>query len=503
MPSPSPWEMAAASFEETALSDGLDLAGIAKIIDPNTVQTPALDLIDEALEVTIDTPGGRQYIGLSVQEGKSSRVGIALPVAVLRKRPDTRIIVASYGVDLARRNSEAIRNAILMNPHLGLKIDPTTAAKGEWRIEGHKGGVKAAGVGSAITGRACDLLIIDDPHANMMEAESLAFQERAWSWWRTTAAARLGPGAPVIIISTRWSMGDLPGRLLAAEDGHRWRVLNIPAQADHDPEKGETDPLGREPGEFLTSARGRTVEEWEQIKVQVGSRVWQAMYQGRPSPAEGGLFKRDWWERYDYPLWHVQDNGAHEILGSGFTLCQSWDLTFKDTKESDWVVGQVWLRRGVHAFLLDQVRRRMSFTETLDAMRAMHAKWPQCRQGATYVEDKANGPAVINALYGTIQGLIPVNPEGSKFGRAAAVTVYVEAKNVLIPTPELAPWVEDFVEECAAFPTGTNDDQVDALSQALNRLLLNPWDDAGELIVPDLFNDAYDGYGHNPTISLY
>lgn len=344
-------------------------------------------------------------------------------------------------------------------------------------------------------------LIIDDPHANMSEAESLAMQERAWSWWRTTAAARLGPGAPVIIISTRWSMGDLPGRLLAAEDGGRWGVLNIPAQADHDPEKGETDPLGREPGDFLVSARGRTTEEWEQIKVQVGSRVWQSMYQGRPAPAEGGMFKRDWWARYDYPLWITHPNNVNEVLGSGFTICQSWDLTFKDTKDSDFVVGQVWMRRGAHAFLLDQVRRRMSFTETRDAMVGLWAKWPQT--GAIYVEDKANGPAVINALYGTVPGLIPVNPEGSKYARAAAVTPYVEAKNVFLPTPEIAPWVEDLIEELAAFPTGTHDDQVDGLSQALNRLLLDPWDTAGELVVPDIFDDAYDEYGHNSTISRY
>jgi hypothetical protein len=88
-------------------------------------------------------------------------------------------------------------------------------------------------------------------------------------------------------------------RLLAAEDGHLWKVLRIPAEADHDPEKGETDPLGREPGEFLESARGRTVEQWQAIKTRVGSRTWQSLYQGRPTAAEGNMFKRDHWREYD------------------------------------------------------------------------------------------------------------------------------------------------------------------------------------------------------------
>jgi hypothetical protein len=58
-----------------------------------------------------------------------------------------------------------------------------------------------------------------------------------------------------VLILTRWHEDDLAGRLLAQEDGHLWTVINIPAQADHDPNKGETDPLGREPGEFMLSAR--------------------------------------------------------------------------------------------------------------------------------------------------------------------------------------------------------------------------------------------------------
>jgi predicted phage terminase large subunit-like protein len=73
-----------------------------------------------------------------------------------------------------------------------------------------------------------------------------------------------------------------------------------------------------------------------------------------------------------------------------------------------------------------------------------------------------------------VPGLIPVEPDGSKEARASAVSPFVEAGAVHLPAPELAPWVVGFVEEHAAFPNSAHDDQVDATSQALNRLLLNP-----------------------------
>src|SRR6185295_4831029 len=141
------------------------------------------------------------------------------------------------------------------------------------------------------------------------------------------------------------------------------------------------DPLGREPGEWMPSARinertgqPRSVEEWEQIKIQAGSRDFQALYQGRPSPPEGGVFKRAWWQQYETELWIERDDGSRIVPGvdgHSSELMQSWDMTFKDTAGTDYVVGQVWLRRGIEAYLLDQVRGRMSFVETLARFRAL------------------------------------------------------------------------------------------------------------------------------------
>jgi predicted phage terminase large subunit-like protein len=120
-------------------------------------------------------------------------------------------------------------------------------------------------------------------------------------------------------------------------------------------------------------------------------------------------------------------------------------------------------------FLLDQVRARLDFPATCRAVVALSAKWPQAH--AKLIEDKANGPAVIAQLRQRVPGLIAITPKDSKQARASAVAPFVEAGNVPAAA-ELAPWVGDFVEECAAFPNGTHDDQVDAMSQALHRLML-------------------------------
>lgn len=445
---------------------------LAQELDPKSRQTAALDLIDDELVRLFDTPDGRLILSCPPQEGKSSRVAEIFPVWALVRNPDLRIVVASYGMALARRNGRAVRNKILTHEDvLGLRLRDDLAAQHEWQLAGHLGGVYAAGIGSALTGRPSDLTIIDDPIKDRSEADSATYRQNVWDWWTDVASTRLAPGAPVVLILTRWHQDDLAGRLLAAEDGHLWRVVNIPAEADHDPAKGETDPLGREPGEFMLSARGRTRAQWEAIKVRSGSRTWASLYQGRPSPASGDIFLREWWREYASPRWVVRPDGAHIAPGAD-EVVMSWDMTFKDTAASDYAVGQVWARYGLELFLLDQVHERLSFVETCRSLRQLAAKWPQAT--LKLVEDKANGTAVINSLRRQVSGLIPVEPDGSKEARARAVTPFVEAGSIWLPAPEIAPWVGEFIDEHAGFPNASHDDQVDACSQAINRMLLAP-----------------------------
>lgn len=342
-------------------------------------------------------------------------------------------------------------------------------------------------------------LIIDDPLKGRAEADSEVFRENCWDWWLETGATRLSPGAPVILILTRWHHDDLAGRLLAAEDGHLWRIVNIPTQADHRPERGETDPLGRDPGEFMASSRGRTTRQWEAIKIRSLGRTWNSLYQGRPSPDVGGVFPGDdGWTRYDQPLWICRDDGARiipDVHHDDVEVVQSWDMAFKGEADSDYVVGQVWMRRGITAYLLDQVRDRLTFTETCHAVRTLSARWPQAT--AKYVEDKANGPAVINTLQRMVPGMVPVEPRGSKYARAVAISPLVVSGNVVLPAVEIAPWIADLTDEAKSFPFGQHDDQVDGMSQAVNELILMPMIDGGIVEVEDL-DDGMDEFEISP-----
>jgi len=489
----SPFEYAARLFAEPERKYATP-GVLARALDPKTVQTGALDLIDEALVELFNTPDGRLIISMPPQEGKSTRVAKDFVTWVHTMNPDCRVVTASYSQGLANRNGLALRRNIEDHPSLGLKIAPDNGAKHEWEIAGHRGGVLSVGIGAGLTGRAADLLIIDDPIKNRKEADSELIRQNVWDWWTDSASTRLAPGAPVVLILTRWHEDDLAGRLLAAEDGHLWKVINIPAQADHDPNKGQTDPLDREVGEFMESARGRTMQQWAAIKVRAGSRTWNALYQGRPTAAEGDTFQRDWWQEYDAPQWIEREDGS--CIGLGFDeLILSWDMTFKDTKASDFVCGQVWGRRGADCYLLDQVLGRMSFVETIRKFRALAAKWPQAL--LKLVEDKANGPAVISSLARKVPGIVPEEPVGSKEARASAVSPLVEAGNVYLPAADLAPWVDAFIEECAGFPNAAHDDQVDAMSQALNRLVIMPLMN-GELLDDGDLDEELAGYSISP-----
>ena len=193
-------------------------------------------------------------------------------------------------------------------------------------------------------------------------------------------------------------------------------------------------------------------------KNHISAYWWNALYQQAPIPAEGNVFKVNGLRYYltkDLPATFEQ------------VIC-SWDCTFKDTDGSDFVVGQVWAKSGANAYLLDQVRARMSFTATRDAVVKLRNKWPLAR--VVLIEDKANGPAVIDELKKTVFGILPVEPDGSKLARAHAITALWEAGNIWLPHKDLAPWIGAFIAEILGFPAGAHDDQVDTMTQGVRHL---------------------------------
>lgn len=481
-PSPDPFAAALADRCEPLPAQRPEWATpgqLAKAVDPSTVQTPALDLIDDAIVWAHSVPGARLIVSMPPQEGKSERVTKTGSLWALTRNPELRVGIVSYSQSLAETFGRAVRNWITSYSgeegtlDLGLRIARDNGSVRRWQLEGHRGGCISAGIGSGLTGRPLDCLVIDDPIADREQANSAYYRDRVWDWWTSVGSTRLAPDAPVIVILTRWHENDLAGRLLEAEDGGRWRVINIPALADHKPEHGQSDPLGREPGEWLKSARKRTPQQWEQIRIQAGTRDFTSLYQGRPSPDQGNVWMRQWWRRYREPLWSQHpDTAAAWLVPDADEMLISVDCAFKDTKSSDFVVMQVWARRGAMAYLVDQVRKRLSFTDTVTALLALVAKWPQAAR--KLVEDKANGTAVINLLRSKVPGLVPVNPTDSKYGRASAVSPFLEAGNVLLPSADIGLFdASELIEEAAGFPNAAHDDQVDATSQALAEMFLD------------------------------
>jgi predicted phage terminase large subunit-like protein len=168
-------------------------------------------------------------------------------------------------------------------------------------------------------------------------------------------------------------------------------------------------------------------------------------------------------------------------------MAESWDCAFKDAASNDFVCGQTWGKLHADCYLLDQVYQHLDLPGTLDAVRELSRRWPTA--SAKWVEDKANGPAVIQTLRREIAGLIAVEPQGKKTARAHAVAPIIEAGNVFLPHPDTVPtidghnWVLDLIDSCATLPTGAHDDDADALTQALNRLQLIPGVEPGYMIV--------------------
>lgn len=421
-------------------------------------RAPHLQVLSDAL---VDAAMGRRrrlIVSMPPRHGKSEMASKHAPAWFLEVFPHRRVLLASYEATIAAQFGRAARDLVIdaarLKPDTSrARVRSDVSAADDWGTT-QRGGMATAGVGGPLTGKGADLLIIDDPIKNAEEAASPTMREKVWNWWKTTARTRLEPGSAAVVVMTRWHEDDLAGRLLeqAKEGGDQWDVIGFPAIAEGN------DVLGRSEGEALWPER-YSAEDFAQTKITVGPMVWASLYQQRPAALEGALFKREWWRTW------------RELPAKFDRVIQSWDLAFKGGQRNDFVVGQVWGLRSGEAFLLDQVRGRMAFPATLEAVKALSAKWP--RATTKLVEDKANGPALIDTLRDKVPGLVPVEPAGDKVARASAISGFVEAGNVYLPEPSPdRPWVGDLVAELASFPSGANDDQVDALSQALHRLFV-------------------------------
>lgn len=435
--------------------------------------TRHLDAIDGLIvdAVAGDAPD-RLIISVPPRHGKSELISRHTPPWYLGNFPDRRVMLASYEARFAESWGRKGRD--LLEAHgqqlYGVRVRPDARAAAAWDIDGHEGGMVTGGVGGPFTGKGADLLIIDDPVKNAEEADSETIRDKHWDWWQSTASTRLHPGAVVIVVMTRWHEDDLAGRLLAGLDdederGAEWHEVRFPALAE------AGDVLGREEGQALWPERFD--EAWmARKKREVGSRWFNALYQGRPTAEEGDIFKRQWWRFYppadDVPLDQTMEPKR---------VWTTWDTALKDKTQSDYSVGIAWAQDGPNRYLLRVVRGRWGFTEVLAQMTALAAwlgeRWPGLT-ASHYVEAAAMGPELMAAARQRIPGVAAMTASVDKVARAYAVTPFLEGGNVFLPgyraangrgyDPARTPAVvQDLIEECSAFPNGAHDDQVDAL----------------------------------------
>ena len=408
------------------------------------------DKVQEFIEK--DTGHAFDILVLSIppQHGKSMTITETLPSWYLGKFPTKRIIEASYSEDFAqlfeRRNLRKIEQfgKGLFNIEKG-KIANNT----EFELSNGIGGMISRGILSGVTGRPADLMIIDDPVKNRQEADSKTYRDRIWAEWNDSFKSRLSFGAKVIIIQTRWHEDDFAGRIIKNEK--HVTVINLKCEADNN------DPLGRKPGEALCPEIGKGNEWLKDFKstftTKEGNRTWNALYQGSPTPDDGNIFKRKWFQYY-------------EKLPILPYMLISVDATFKDKEDNDFVSIQVWGKKNVDFYLVDRVKEHLGFTETLNVIRQLRNKYDKC--SAVLIEDKANGSAIIEVLQREFSGVVPINPEGGKIARANAVSPSFESGNVYLP--KTAKWLYDYETELISFPNAEHDDDVDCTTQALNRL---------------------------------
>lgn len=410
-----------------------------------------------AIQRTMQRRHGRLMLFLPPGAAKSSYASVVAPTWFMGHNPGARIILASYGSDLAKRHGRRARQIVKSAKFSGIfgtGISSATSAADEWALE-NGSEYLAGGILSGITGNRANGIVIDDPVKGREDAESEVIRKKTRDAYDDDLLTRLIPGGWLVLVSTRWHEDDLAGGILPkhydgrsgmveCRDGNTWEVICLPACAERD-----DDPLGRRPGEYLWP-EWFDDRHWAQFRSN--SRTWASLFQQRPRPAEGVIFKADWMRRYDIP--------------PSLTYCvHSWDTAYKPNQINDPSVGTSWgfgvSRSGY--FLRDVFRGRIEYPALRRAIINMAER---DRPIAILIEDKASGQSLIQDLRNsTSLPIIAIEPDADKVTRANEVSAMFEAG--LVHLPEAAPWLIDYESELFGFPLAANDDQVDSTTQFL------------------------------------
>lgn len=424
---------------------------------------------DEITQLIINEPPGHM---------KSLIVSVMWPCWEWTYRPETRTIFSSYSEKLSIRHSLNRRLVIEsewyecgMHDHWGrggfaLRRDQNMKTQFDNESRGQ---MQTTSTGGTIQGSHGDKIIIDDP-LNPQEAASEADRTAANDFFDLTLSQRVrDKKRPIyVIVMQRLHQSDLTGHVLAKRNS-KWVQVCLPAIAEaHErhvfPRSGRV--VERAVGEILWPER-EGLENIEQAKEFLGSYGFAGQYQQRPTPAEGGLVKREWIRYWVTKLTSDDDPAKVVQLPGGLTRHrQSWDMGLWGAARDDYTVGLVGAQLGANMFVLDGDRRRLDLPGCIAALKGLSARNPLAVRKV--IENTANGAEIARTMRDEIPGIIPNPVKGDKEARLVAAQPRFEAGNVFLPHPREQGWVADCVEELIGFPFGDHDDFVDALSQLVS-----------------------------------
>ena len=411
-------------------------------------------IIAEALDRVIAGKCKRLMIAMPPRHGKSQMGSYLFPAYLMGRDPRSKLIVASHTAELAQRFGRMIRNLMEEDkykelfPNMLLSVD--SKAAGRWNTQ--QGGEACfIGKGGAMTGRGGDVIILDDI-LDEQDAMSDTAMENTWEWYTSGPRQRLQPNGSIVVINTRWKTDDLSGRLLKMHGqlkSDQWELLEFPAIL---PSGGSLWP-GFWP-----------IEELEKVKMAIGLKKWNAQWQQQPTNDDGAVLKRNWWRRW-----------KHDEPPECSYVIQTYDTAYSKKETADYSVISTWgvfvpsADSGPNLILLSVKRGRWDFPELKRVAKDEYRYW---NPDNVLIEAKATGTPLQQELRKMGIPVTMYAPGGRKSGqdkisRANAVAPILESG--MIWYPEQQDWAEEMVEECAAFPNGSHDDQVDAAIMAWMR----------------------------------
>lgn len=423
------------------------------------------------------------------RHGKTEILSRYGPAWLLGHRPNWRVLLACYEADFAAEHGKRARliYGSYASKLFGTRLDPSSTAGDNWRTTAG-GGMATTGVGGPLTGRGANLLLIDDPIKNSEDAASETMRAKQWDWFRSTAYTRLEPGGSCIIIMTRWHEEDLIGMILADPVlGPKWEVLRIPAIPT---ETDMPDLIGRQPGEPLWPQR-IPLAELEDRRSTVGPYIWNAMYQGRPAPEEGSVFKKNsfkYWkpvvkDGVPAPGWF--DLGGGRLVNAEDCLRFITVDTAMTTKTtSDFTVIGRWVLTDRAELICAGIWRRR--VEGPDVVPQLQREYADFHPSFIAVESVQHGIAVIQE--GRRKGLpvTELKADKDKIARAMAASSKLEAGQMFFEHD--APYMEVVLHEHLTFPNGAHDDTVDMVAYAATESMRRgfDWDSAYGIVLCEL-----------------